>query len=250
MDLIESLRDAGLSGRLADLYLALVQAGSATVLELAARARVKRTTVYDLLSRLQDRQLVAAASRGRRRVYAARDPSHLLDLPRRQERVLADVVPSLQALQRAASRRPRIQLYEGAEGVRRANDMLVEFGAKEYHYFGSLKAMMELLGEKYLYGFVKRRIARGIWSNGIRSPDGELSHAFLRPGPARLRRVRYFPVPLGPEVPALYVAGSHLVVSSSQREAYALVIESPGLAGLVLAIWRVVWSVSRPRPPS
>ena len=249
MELVEALREAGLSGRMADLYLALVQSGSASVLELAARAGIKRTTAYDLLARLQERQLVTTGSRGRRRVFSARDPSHLVELPRRQERILTDLIPSLLALQKSAPRRPRIQLYEGAEGVRKANDLLLTLGVPEYHYFGSLRAMMELLGEKYLYGFVRRRIALGVWSNGIRSPDGEVRQAFLRPGPARLRRIRYFPSPRGPDVPALYIAGHHIVVSSSLREAYALVIESPGLASLLLEVWRVVWTVSDTQPP-
>ena len=248
MELVEALRAAGLGGRLADVYLALLRAGSASVLELAAQSGLKRTTVYDLLARLQERQLVTTGSRGRRRVFSARDPGHLRELPLEQARILEETIPLLHALQQAAPRRPRIQLYEGAEGVRKANDLLLELPITEYHYFGSLRAMMELLGEKYLYGFVKRRMARGVWSNGIRSPDGELRHDFLRPGNERLRRIRYFPSPLGPDVPALYIAGSHLVVSSSLREAYALVIESPGLAELVRAIWQVVWAVSDVRP--
>lgn len=53
MTINKSLEQLGLVGKKADVYLASLELGSASVIEIAKKAGVKRTTCYDILFELE-----------------------------------------------------------------------------------------------------------------------------------------------------------------------------------------------------
>lgn len=103
--LLQRLRDIGLGAYEAKLYLALVRRHPATGYELARRSGVPSSKVYEVLARLQDKDIVLIADDGgRARRYIPADPEEFVA---RYARRMARALDGLQQdLQRAGNDDP------------------------------------------------------------------------------------------------------------------------------------------------
>ena len=144
MNIIDQLETLGLNGRQAKVYLALLQLGSASAIEIAKYTKLKHPTVYDVLDLLREKQLVCETVSGRRRLFSPEDPARLAEIENRRKEALDAVLPDLYALYCGGEKRPRVHYYEGAEGGEALRSALLNVKAKEYFYFGAVREMLKL----------------------------------------------------------------------------------------------------------
>jgi sugar-specific transcriptional regulator TrmB len=244
MSIEAHLAALGLGEKKARVYLTLLHLGNASASEIARRSGVKRPTVYDLMSDLMHKKLVTETFSGRKRRFTAEDPANLAELPRQQAAVIERLMPELQSLYSRSPRKPKIRFYEGAEGVRRANEELLRSREKQYFYFGSVREMVEITGQAYLEDFVKRRVAAGITSHAIRVKNKEVSATCMKGSAGNKRNLRFFTQDIPGDIVGLYVFDNKVVISSALKESYGMVVESRELATLMKALWRMLWEVS------
>ena len=249
MNFIHELEILGLNGRQAKVYFALLQLGSASAVELAKFTTYKHPTVYDVLDVLKEKGLVSESLREGKKRFAAEAPEALQQIEDRRQYALDAILPDLKSLYHAQGSRPRIRFFDGADGIRRVNEELLNVKSKEYFYFGSVQEMYESCGESYLREFYRRRIERGIWSNAIRNPGGEMDIDYMRPGDHNLRRVRYLPRPIDHDIAGLYLYDNTVAIHSTLKETYGMVIESDELFRLLKSLWLYLWEVC-PAPAS
>jgi sugar-specific transcriptional regulator TrmB len=241
----EQLAALGLGAKKADVYLALLRLGTATAMEVAKAARVKRPTAYDILGELLDMNLVSIGFRGKRRVFCAAPPVNLkTDMQSRLAR-LEGILPDLQALYNLRPTSPRVRYYEGVEGVITVSEGILETISREYFYFGSMKEIVDVTGKEYQRDWVRCRIARKIWSNAIRVREKELPDAFLRGGAQNYRRLRFFPKIIPDDMVSLYIHDNKITMTSALGECYGMVIESRELVTLMKSVWSIVWEAAQ-----
>lgn len=240
----EKLEQLGISKKASKTYLTLLKMGSGTVMDIAYKAELNRTTVYDLLKSLSERKLVTQTYKGKRRIFVALHPEKLNNIIEHQKKIIDNVIPELSQYFEQTGGRQRIEYYEGIEGLVYANDQILETTEKEYFYFGSVKEMTHIIGHHYLEDYVAKRVKKGIWSNCIRIREKETELSFMQGGGKNLRRVRYFPKQFGENVAALYITDSKVIVISSMNEGFGLIIDSPELISLMRMIWKMLWEVS------
>lgn len=118
------LEEIGLSDKEAKVYLALLEVDDDSVLGLAERTQVNRTTVYPVLETLEKKGLVSEVQVDKKTHYRAEPPERLQSYVERrrvsldeQQKRLADVVPQLKSLAREGGKKPVIKYYDGKEGV-------------------------------------------------------------------------------------------------------------------------------------
>ena len=244
MDLIEELVNLDLSRRQAKVYLALLQLGSASAIELAKNTGFKHPTVYDVLDSLKEHNLISERQDGKRRCFTAENPENFKEKEARRQRSLENVLPSLLELYAAGPRHPVVRVYQDEEGVRSINEELLNVKSREYFYFGSVQERFNINNEKYLREYCKRRIERGIWSNSIRNRWSENTVDYMLPGAHNLRRVRYLPQSIPETVAELFLYDGKIAVHSTIKENYAVTIESRELFILLKTIWDCLWAVS------
>jgi len=148
--LLEWLRELGLSGDEAMLYLELLR-GPATHLHLARATGVNRTKVYRLAEQLVERSLVAKRSDDRGTFLVAADPTTLeVELVTQEERLKAQrgvfgrLLPALEGILAGQTSSFSVNTYEGADGFKqmlwhelKARGELVVFGS------GTLEVLVE-----------------------------------------------------------------------------------------------------------
>lgn len=243
-DIKHKLRSLGLSEKEVSVYLALLKMGSGTVMEISYKSGVNRCTIYDILESLNQRGLVSETYKGKKRIFIVQHPESLNNVPRQALETIGNIMPDLNALYNKATYKPRIEYYEGYDGIVYANDHLLKSTEKEYFYFGSVEEMTRLIGHQYLEAFVKKRVRKGIWSNAIRVRTKDTEHKFMQGTEANLRRVKYFPKTINEDVAALYISDRHVTIISSFNEGYSIIIESLELIALMKTMWKMIWEMA------
>jgi len=125
------LAGIGFSEKEIKVYISALELGEASVLQIAKKSRINRTTTYPILSALKDKGLVSVINKGKKQLFFAESPekisifvdarireleSHKSDLP--------ELVKELKVFENRRQNKPIVRFYEGDEGI---NTMLEEF---------------------------------------------------------------------------------------------------------------------------
>ncbi len=244
MNCLDQLNRLGLNGRQANVYLALLQLGSATAIELAKATRYKHPTVYDVLDVLKERRLVAESFSGGRKLFTAEDPEIFQIQANERQKTLDALLPDLKALYNSRAHRPRIHFYQGEEAFWALNRQLLNVRSREYFYFGSVQEAFQFATPRDHEEYVRERVRRGIRSYAIRVRSREVDCDYMRPGEQNLRQVRYLPRNIFEDVASLYLFDDTVAIMSALKENYSMSIESRELFTLLKTIWQCVWETA------
>ena len=113
-DLLETL---GLQNQESKLYLAILEKGSASIADITKMSGLHRPTVYKLLPKLIQKNLVSISISGKRKLYSAESPHRLKTLAENVSTELDKVLPELIGMYDNRNPRPKIKFYEGEKVV-------------------------------------------------------------------------------------------------------------------------------------
>ncbi|MEK7610302.1 MAG: helix-turn-helix domain-containing protein [Patescibacteria group bacterium] len=123
------LREIGLNNKEALIYLALLASDNSSVVDLAAKTKIKRPTVYVVLESLAQKGLVSETTIGKKTHYQAEPPERLETFIERQKIILnehskrlKDIIPQIKSVQRESGERPVVRFFEGKEGIFSTNE--------------------------------------------------------------------------------------------------------------------------------
>ena len=106
METVEVLRKTGLNEKESQIYLALLELGTASVQSIAFKAGIKRPTTYLVLDDLQAKGLVSEVPQ-KKALYTAESPERLLGDLSKKEELLKRFLPDLVALHNAKKEKPQ-----------------------------------------------------------------------------------------------------------------------------------------------
>lgn len=120
----KELQDLGLNDKESAVYLALLSVDNDSVIDLAKKTNINRTTIYPILESLMSKGLVSEVKIDKKIRFAAEGPERLstfvdkqkLMFEERSERV-KDLIPKLKTVQRESGEKPIVKIYEGKEGA-------------------------------------------------------------------------------------------------------------------------------------
>lgn len=245
--LLSVLSANGLDHKESLVYTALLEFGEGAVTDIAKRAGLKRSIVYVVLDRLQERGLVSIVpGRGVRR-YTAADPQKLLANVQSNVAALKQFVPVLRAMQASGIGKPKIEMFEGAGGVASVYRQF-ELG-REARY---LAAMAQ--HEKYFRAEVERWI-RGYESGAIATVGKNLvvNDASGRRFAARINRsarqtVRLLPANVAVDLDFAIV--DDRVAITSFDPLYIVVIQHAAIARSLTILFDLAWTQAGSRKQS
>jgi len=118
------LEDLGLSEKEAKVYLSLLEVDNDSVLDLAEKTKINRTTIYPVLESLSNKGLIFEVLVDKKVRYQAEPPERLETYIERrkiqldeQSKRLKDIVPQLKSIYREDAEKPVVKFFEGKEGV-------------------------------------------------------------------------------------------------------------------------------------
>ncbi len=242
------LKDLNFSEKETTVYLTLLELGSAKAGEIAKKASITRTTVYDILTSLLKKGLVNKYKKGAQTYFGALDPKRLLsyidreieqttDRLTKQKQEVKGLLPELVSLQNAKSSKPKVEFFEGEKGMREAyedtlsaNDGILAYANVETVHGGI---------PNFFPNYYKRRAAKGVPIRAI-FPDTPAAHERMKEDRNEMRKTKLLEegVTFTPEI-NIY---NNKVLIASWIEKMAIIIESQEYADFQRVMFEEVWS--------
>lgn len=235
-----TLEGAGFLPKEAQIYSALLEIRQGDVSEIAQKANQKRSNVYSILEKLEDKGYVSAVPGVRVKQYIPADPLRVLHSLQEATSTLKDMLPIIRALYNKSNDKPRVQYFEGKKGAIGVYREINQF--PEAFFISSVERYQKHMPEDYKY-----------WLNGLERQTIKYKARFLLPktksdlnfaknlSQKKLgHEVRW--LPKGQTISmefALY--GNKLAITSIADPFFVVVIESENIYKSVKTIFEIIW---------
>ncbi len=129
------LQQIGLSEKESRVYLACLQLGEASILQLAKKSELKRPHVYNVVESLSALGLLSKTQKQGKTLYVAENPKSLKQLLKQREEKINQILPSLEAFYNVPrGTKPKIKIYEGKKALHEQYVKMCE--SSEIDFFG------------------------------------------------------------------------------------------------------------------
>lgn len=239
MEIKHFLAQFDLIGKKADVYLAILELGSGTVIEIAKKSEVKRTTVYDILLDLEKTGLIYQTTKESKRLFVAEDPEKLKKKLEEKERILDEMLPQLRSFYNIKGIKPKIKFYEGKEGLRQVYSDTLNYGG-EILAFAS-EDVVKVLGMDWANDYLAKRVKRGIRARIILPKTEIIERDFNPLDQKQLRSSKLVSAKKYPFSIEINIYGHQKVALMSSREEMGIIIEGKEIYNTLKLIFELLW---------
>ncbi len=235
----DALSALGMSSREQSIYLSALEMGEALQMPLAQKARVKRTTLRELLPGLLDRGILVQKVVGKRKLLLARDPRELLAELEEKTKKAQEALPQLIALQNIMTDKPEVRFYEGIEGLKQIYQLTLDVGLTMYCFVNAEYMYPEL--KKWLADYyIPEKLRRKIWIYNIMT-EGETKLLMPEHG---YRENKYIPKNQYPFETEIVTFGDYITFHNFRQDEQpsAILIKSKAAAQTLFSIHKLLWS--------
>jgi len=138
----------------------LLGAWTARVNGISKKSQIIRESTYGILKSLIEKGLVSYVIKSGIKYFESASPKKLKAILKEKEQLIEKIIPDLENLKKFQVSKPKIELYEGKEGIKTIMEDLLT-SKEEILTLASNKHLTKLL-EFYFPNFVRRRIKLGI----------------------------------------------------------------------------------------
>lgn len=243
--LVSDLGELGLSLEEAKVYIAILELGGGYVSTIAKKSGVNRVACYHTLGKLVSRGIINSLEKNNVKYFAVENVKVIVDKQKELLKKAESILPELGALINKSAYRPKMQYYEGLNGIKNIfEDTLTT--KKELLGYTNLADLPNVLPEDYLKDWAKRKVDLGIKTRML-SPISKDGLKYLS---------KYYPKGFDHNlVEILFVNSKQFlfeyeiniydnkvaIVSLNPDEIIGLIIESPIYANTQRAIFNLAW---------
>jgi sugar-specific transcriptional regulator TrmB len=239
MEIKAILEQFGLNGKKADVYLASLELGSATVIEIAKKAGIKRTTGYDILMELEKEGLISETVRGKKRLFVGEDPENIQKKLKNKENLFSEILPQLKSIYNVSGTKPKIRFYEGKEGLREVYADTLKYQGEILGFVSD--AVVHVLGDDWAENYLKTRTKKGIRLRGI-YPATEWMKTNMAPrDQEQLRSSKLIDAKKYPFSIEINIYGFQKVALMSAKEETGIIIEGKEIYSTMKLIFELLW---------
>ncbi|MBP6910532.1 BlaI/MecI/CopY family transcriptional regulator [Patescibacteria group bacterium] len=159
--LLLTLQQYGLSEKEAKVYLTTLQLGSAPGSSIARNSQENRATVYTILKELQKKGIVNEVRKGNMTYFSVVAPELLLRELEDKYNTFKEKIPEFLAMAEKFGNKPKIQFFEGIEGVKKMYEDLLSSQTEILSFLGieqSNKDLLYYLNREFLVKRIKNDI--------------------------------------------------------------------------------------------
>lgn len=237
-ELIFTLHQLGIEEKQAQVYLACLELGSATIHELAEKSGVKRTSIYNFLSEMKQAGLVSEIKQGKKILLVAENPHILIQRAKNQVKKVEEMLPEMMSIFNQPGNKPKVRYFEGQDGLRHAWDDMLASG-EDIYGFSDYEKIYTSFPEDFLWYVPETRVKNkqffycvakdGPWGRKLQAKDGE-----------QMRETRLVKdIKLDTEI---NIYGNKVMMLSFRRPYAAVIIEDAAIARSQKSIWEIVWN--------
>lgn len=164
-DLVTMIEQYGLNKSEARLYLAALEIGESSIQDLAKKAKIKRTSIYYMLSDLESKGVLTKIKRNKKDYYIATPPADLLKSFKHRLIEFEKTTEILEQHRGKIFKKPRIYFLEGPSGFKQVWNLIFASYPKEYRITTEGLNFLDFVREKYVVNeIIKQKKAQGVQS--------------------------------------------------------------------------------------
>ncbi len=234
------LKDFGLDDKETKVYLALLELGETGIERISKKSEVKRTTVYDIISSLKAKGLVATYISRKKKYYYAESPEIILENAEKNLENLKSSLPELLAMANMFDVKPKMRFYEGINGMKTVYMDTLKVPNSEICIWSAQDIFTEF-DIKFIFDtYVPKRVKNNIFSKGILANTEDMQKV-KDADKENLRETRLVKENLPFEV-ELQLYGNNKIGVVSFKEKFGLIIESEKLHNTLKSIFTICWN--------
>lgn len=155
------LEDIGLTNAEIKVYLALLGLGSSTAGPIIEKSGLQNSVVHMTLNKLIGKGLISFIKEGKKHVYQAANPKHILDGFDEKREHFESLLPQLLAIQQVSEKKPEVTVFRGKSGIRELFFELLDAVGTEHHTFGASKNSL-MMSDAWWVSYHRKRAKKGI----------------------------------------------------------------------------------------
>ena len=239
----ETLAELGFEEKEIEVYLAAIEKVPISILELARKTKIKRTSIYNFHDHMIESGLIEKMVVGKRTLYAAAHPK---DLPRFLERkmeLLSSIIPDLSMLYgKSGSVKPKIRFYEGIEAIKNIYSDIIakDMEGQLMLYYSNFEEEYKAFSNYFIEVFTERRIERKVRVQGIMSSSA-YAEKHTQKNKRELRESITLPAEEFPIYSTVIIYNNKIAIISFGDERVGIVVESKHIADTQRSIFNLAW---------
>ncbi|MFA7253967.1 MAG: helix-turn-helix domain-containing protein [Patescibacteria group bacterium] len=236
----ESLKNLGLNEKEQEIYLALLQLERASVGRLAVKSGLKRSTIYDILYRLQTAGFVSEVEMHGTKIFIATPPQKLKNFLADRQRELEQDLPYLLSISNSKPMKPKVSYFYGTTGIKQLYDDTLESCKKNDEILAYVTNETAKYLDQYSTDYVVRRVEKGIKIRGIYQDSLEMKKYFKN-NKDQLRTARIVDPKKFPMKNEINIYANKMIIITHSPEPFGILIESKEVADTQRTIFEMAW---------
>ena len=240
---ITALEKLGFTPKQCAVYAACLELGGARASDIARKARVERTTSYNILGDLIKYGLVTESKRSSSSIFIAEDPRLLEKQYQEKLQIVQTVLPELEAIHNVTASKPKISFYEGWEGAKK----IYEDGLRSLHSgeellnYTGFSDYFSYMPREYAEEYITRRVKKKIRIRII-APVSPAAREFQERALKELREIKVVPVKQWNFSGDLHIYKNKVGIISFRDNFMSVLIESKEIADMQRMAFELMWS--------
>ncbi|MBN2086803.1 hypothetical protein JW758_00480 [Candidatus Peregrinibacteria bacterium] len=243
--LISDLEQLGLTEEESKVYLAILELGGSYVSSIAKKAGVHRVSCYHTLDNLIRKGIISTFTKDNIKYFSIESPRILVNQAEEKFHHAKKLLPELLSITNALAYKPKIQYYEGLQGIKNIfEDTLT--AEDELLGYTNLSELPEVVTIEFLKDYAKRKIEKGIKTRML-SPISKHAINYTK---------KYYPKDFDKNLVEIFfinpkeflfeyeinIYGNKVsLVSLNPNELMGMIIESPIYAKTQRSIFNLAW---------
>lgn len=236
----QELKEFGLTDNEVKVYIACLKLGTALVQDIAKKANTYRTYTYEVLKSLIEKGLVSYAIKNGKQYFEVAEPEKLLNVLKEKETKIRNILPDLKDIYKSSIEKPKVELYEGKEGIKTILDDIIRT-KREILVYGSTEKQVQIL-QFYFPNYIRRRIEAKIHTRVITEKNTKTIE-MLKTEKKELRESKFIPDLDFQTV--TYIYGNKMAILSLQKEIVGLIIENEDISNTQKQIFELLWKIAK-----
>lgn len=242
--LVKILTDIGFSDNQANVYLACLKLGTASIWDISLVSGVKRTTCYVVMKELISDGVASVSEKTKTALYTVISPNDLFFNLKLKQSKLMESMHELNALQSKAHSKPHVRMFEGVGGVEQAYKLTLNLPEdSEILIYGTPEVYVNY--QNLVNDYVKLRVSKKIKVRAI-IPDTAFGREVIREDEKILRQTRLISKEIFDQQTEINILPDSIIyIAHSENEPFATVIENSTLAREEKNRFEMLWNLAK-----
>jgi len=151
-----SLLKLGFSKEESKIYLTCLESGSLPVSVISRNTNIGRINCYHYIEKLIEKEFLLEEKKSGVKYFFAENPQVIIKKQKEKINIAQNILPEMLAIASATPQKPKIQFFEGTEGIEKIFEKMLQFPSAEIVSFSNFKSLQNISKEYIKNHFTKR----------------------------------------------------------------------------------------------